>query len=831
MLRGPLPRRKARVFFATEQRRMRSSDVRAGHGIGVTDKGMVPAARLAEAEAMLRALGEACPDLLYAKDRDGRLRYMNPAGLAVIGRPAAEVIGRTDAEYMPDRAQAETLMRNDARIMRRGCTETVVELVTDARFGETRMWESTKTPLRDPTSGQVTGLVGIARDVTDARRAERALADSELRFRETFEQAAMGFAHLSLDGRWLRVNRRLCEMLGYNEQELLGRWYEELTHPEDRAANAKGAGKILRGEESILRMDKRYIRKDGTPLWVNLTASVARDEAGTPRYVISVLQDTSRRRAAEAKLAASEARLQDLVKTLDLAAVMAHDLDGTIRFWSAGCERLYGWTAEDALGRVSHHLLRTSSSIPLSEIEAAVLRDGEWSGDLRHLRRDGSMLIAAVRKVLRRDADGCPVAIMESVTDATRLYQTEEELRRLNDELADRVRAEVAARERAQADLAQAQRLEALGKLAGGIAHDFNNVLQAVSGAATMMERRAAEPDRVRRLARLAQEAAGRGAAITGRLLAFARRGDLRITTVPATDVLFGLREMLHQTLGPGIAIQVEVSEEAPLLLADRAQLETVLVNLAVNARDAMPDGGELVLSARVESIDGPHPTGLGPADYVRLDVTDTGTGMNEFTRSHAAEPFFTTKPTGQGTGLGLAMARGFAQQSGGALGIRSALAQGTTISVWLPRATTSPVPHPPSDNAGQPIGGSGRILVVDDDAMVREVVAAELCSLGYAAIAAEDGAAALRMIDAGEAPHLMVTDFSMPGMNGIALIREARLRMPGLPVLLMTGYADAVMGGDAQELFDHATMLAHKPVSSAQLAALVAEMIGALQT
>ncbi len=602
------------------------------------------------------------------------------------------------------------------------------------------------------------------------------------------------------------------------------------THPEDRAADARGAEQVLMGEESILRMEKRYIRKDGTPLWVNLTASLARDETGAPRYFISVLQDTSRRRAAEAKLAASEARLQDLVKTLDLAAVLARGLDGTIRFWSAGCERLYGWTAEEALGRISHHLLRTSLPMPLPEIEAVLLRDGEWSGDERHQRRDGSVLIAAVRKVLRRDADGRPVAIMESMTDATRLYQTEEELRRLNDELADRVRAEVAARERAQTDLAQAQRLEALGKLAGGIAHDFNNVLQAVSGAATMIERRAGEPERVRKLARLSQEAAGRGAAITGRLLAFARRGDLRSATVPAAEVLIGLRDMLHQTLGPGITVRVEVGEDAPVLLADRAQLETVLVNLAVNARDAMPEGGELVLSASAERITEPHQAGLEGGDYVRLDVSDSGTGMDDITLSRAAEPFFTTKPTGQGTGLGLPMARGFAQQSGGALEIRSAPGEGTSVSVWLPRAASVTAPQSSLQNVGSRVGGSGRILVVDDDPMVREVVVEELRSLGYAAVAAEDGPSALGLIDAGEIPHLMVTDFSMPGMNGVGLINEVRRRIPGLPVLLMTGYADAVASGEGQGFFDRTTMLVRKPVPAGQLAELVAEMMEAVR-
>ena len=256
-----------------------------------------------------------------------------------------------------------------------------------------------------------------------------------------------------------------------------------------------------------------------------------------------------------------------------------------------------------------------------------------------------------------------------------------------NAQLEVRVAAEVAAREQAQARLAQAQRMEALGQLAGGIAHDFNNVLQVVTGCLGLIGRRAGDADGVRKLACMAEDAAQRGAAITGRLLTFARKGELQATPVAPLALLDNLREILVLALGASIQVLTNVAPNVPSLLADRAQLETVLVNLAVNARDAMPDGGKLHVTAHAEVVAGAHAVLPGAGAYVRLDLTDTGAGMTAAILARASEPFFTTKPIGQGTGLGLAMARGFAQQSGGGFALRSAPGQGTTVTLWFPQA------------------------------------------------------------------------------------------------------------------------------------------------
>jgi signal transduction histidine kinase/ActR/RegA family two-component response regulator len=395
----------------------------------------------------------------------------------------------------------------------------------------------------------------------------------------------------------------------------------------------------------------------------------------------------------------------------------------------------------------------------------------------------------------------------------------------------DRLEEEAHEREQAEARLAQAQRMEALGQLAGGIAHDFNNVLQGVIGGLDLIQRRSGDAEVVKRLARMAANAAQRGASITGRLLAFARRSTLRAEPVSPRPLLEGLREMLAPTLGAGIAIRIAADPDLPMLLADKGQLETVLVNLAVNARDAMPDGGTLLLAAAAEPIldAKAHPAALSPGGYLRLSVSDTGTGMSAATLARASEPFFTTKPLGQGTGLGLAMARGFAHQSGGGFLIKSAPGRGTTVTLWFPAEAigvlgTSGPALPESTVPSIP--AAARVLIVDDDAMVREVLAGQMEERGYRVAQAGDGLDALAQLDGGAAVDLLISDFAMPGMNGLMLIQEARRRRPELPALLLTGYADASVRLAVEDVEAGGTTLLRKPVSGTALAERTAALL-----
>ncbi|MDR3532721.1 MAG: PAS-domain containing protein [Rhodopila sp.] len=439
----------------------------------------------------------------------------------------------------------------------------------------------------------------------------------------------------------------------------------------------------------------------------------------------------------------------------------------------------------------------------------SVTGGAEFERDLRGTsRRYGDYTYERTRPngtVLEIRTQGLPDGgIVRTYTDITERKQNETAL--------------AAARARA----AHAERMQALGQLAGGIAHDFNNILQAVQGSAALMDKRAGDAASVRRFARMILDAAKRGTSITRRLLAFARRGELRAEPVDPASLLTGLRDVLSHTLGSGIEVDVRLEDDLPPLLADKGQLETALVNLATNARDAMPDGGTLTFGAAVEVVEenAVHPAELRPGRYVRLSVTDTGTGIDQPTLARVLEPFFSTKPLGQGTGLGLSMAKGFVEQSGGGLSIDTSPGRGTTVDLWLPATTLAHVPIEAAWRSAPVPDDTGKhILLVDDEAMVRETLAASLEDAGYTVLLAADGSEALDLLDSTEVVDVLVTDLSMPGIDGLAVIRQAQQNRPDLPAVLLTGYAghgaQLAVGDSVRGAF----ALVRKPVTAAQLA------------
>ena len=462
---------------------------------------------------------------------------------------------------------------------------------------------------------------------------------------------------------------------------------------------------------------------------------------------------------------------------------------------------------------------------------AARAPDGDGRSEFGQIAAAYNEMAAALQR-REQEARGHAEALEARVAERTR------ELVQAN----DRLRVEIAERRNAEAALLQAQKMQAMGQLAGGIAHDFNNVLQAVSGGAGLIRRRAGDAAAVERLAGMLQDAARRGEAVTRRLLAFSRREELRADSLDAGELLHGLREVLAATLGATIRVEVDAAADLPFVLADRGQLETVLVNLATNARDAMPDGGTVVLSAAAERVgegerQGDHPGGPAPGTYVHLIVADTGEGMSAETLARATEPFFTTKPPGQGTGLGLAMARGFAEGSGGALAIASEPGRGTRISLWLPVADgDAPRPAAASATAAPDAGGVAkppvshdrrfRVLLVDDEPVVREVLAAQLRDEGFDVVEVADGPAALAALDRDGTVDLLVSDLAMPGLDGLALTREAQRRRSGLPVILLTGYAGDSAALAAGSAIDGAFTLLRKPITGAELADQVAMLL-----
>jgi PAS domain S-box-containing protein len=518
-------------------------------------------------------------------------------------------------------------------------------------------------------------------------------------------------------------------------------------------------------------------------------------------------------------------RLRDYFQTIDLGVFMIRDLDGTIRFWSAGCAQLYGWTAAEAIGRSSHDLLQTRWPVPLAEIDATIVRDGAWYGDLQHRTRDGHWLIVRASKVMRRNGHVSPM-LLEALVDVTEQRRAEQDLEALNSGLEARIVTEVAAREAAQERSKHAQHMQALGQVAAGVAHEFNNILQAVQGGLEVIETRPDDPVRVARFARTALSATSRGGIITRRLLGFAGRAAFIAEVLDPALVLDALHDVLAHALGGRITVRLDLEPLLPRIVADKNELETALINLATNARDAMPDGGTITLTARAETVAATerHPANLAPGLYVRIMMRDGGIGMDAVTMARAVEPFFTTKAVGAGTGLGLSMAKGFAEQSGGDLMIESSLGAGTTVTLWLPATApdAAQTPPPPGIVLPPPPPPAGRrVLLVDDEPMVRETLAAGLEGVGFVPIMAAGGAEALALLAAGAPIDIVVTDYAMPGMDGLTLVRKVRAARPDLPVLLLTGYVEGIGKQGGEDLAGTLSML-RKPISSRQLASSI---------
>jgi signal transduction histidine kinase len=430
--------------------------------------------------------------------------------------------------------------------------------------------------------------------------------------------------------------------------------------------------------------------------------------------------------------------------------------------------------------------------------------------------------------------DGQPCRILAVSRDITAGHAAEDMMHQVNlrleatvaertqalSETASELAAELKRREEAQTALLQAQKLEALGQLTSGVAHDFNNMLAAIQGSFTLLTKRAHD-ETAQKLIRNGRQASDRAAALIRHLLAFARREDLQPVVVDPAGLLPGVGELVRQSVGRRVTLVMEpVPEDTWRVLVEAHQLEVALLNLAVNARDAMPEGGVLTISARNMPAAEPRPPGVPAGDCVALQVRDTGTGMSPEVLARATEAFFTTKDKGQGTGLGLAMVQRMAQQLGGTLHIDSTLGLGTTMSIILPRADLR-LAALPSASAGidATLHGNAALLVVDDDEQVRMVTAGFLRDLGYTVIEAANAQAAYALALAADAVDLVVSDVAMPGADGPSLVARLRLEWPDLPIIFVTGFAgDATLAGE--------TVLA-KPYAFPDLAQLVAERLG----
>ena len=558
----------------------------------------------------------------------------------------------------------------------------------------------------------------------------------------------------------------------YSADEIVGQHFSSFYTPEDRAAGLPAHVLATALKEGRYEAEGWRVRKDGTRFWANVVIDPIRDDKGRHIGFAKVTRDLTERREAEEALRRSEERFRLLVQGVTDYAIYMLDPEGRVSSWNAGAERFKGYAADEIIGEHFSRFYTDSDragGVPRRALETAQ-REGRFEAEGWRMRKDGTRFWASVVIDPIRDDQGTLIGFTKITRDLTERKKSQEEL------------------DRAREQFFQSQKLESIGQLTGGVAHDFNNILAAIMGSLGLAQRRLAEGQDIGRFLNNAMQAAQRGATLTQRMLAFARKQELKVEPVNVVDTVHEMAELLERTIGAGVAIDTHFPLQLPPVLADRAQLELALINLVVNARDAMPGGGTIELSADVcEGVDGAE------GRFVRVSVKDQGEGMDPGTLARATEPFFTTKGVGKGTGLGLPMVQGMAEQVGGRLVIESEAGTGTTASVLLPAARRQsrkrPEPTPPV-----PMTRKLRILAVDDDPIVLLNTVTILTDMGHQVLQANSGAAALEIL--GKEPvDLVLSDYAMPQMNGVELVTRAQAVQPDAKAIIVSGYADLPQG------------------------------------
>jgi len=562
---------------------------------------------------------------------------------------------------------------------------------------------------------------------------------------------------------------------GYKAKEIIGRHFSTFYTAEDRAAGLPDRALAVAAAEGKFESEGWRVRKDGSHFWAYVVIDPIRTTSGELAGFAKITRDLTERRAAESALRADQEQFRLLVNSVTDHAIYMLSPAGNVASWNLGAERIKGYRPDEVIGT---HFSRfytpedRAAGEPARAL-ATASAEGRYEKEGQRVRKDGTVFwVNAVIDAVRGE-DGTLLGFAKVTRDIT---------------------AQMASRKAlddAREALFHAQKLDAIGQFTGGVAHDFNNLLMVILGSLQLVRKRVSDDARAVSLLDNAIAGAKRGAALTQRMLAFARRQELLIESVDIPKLLAGMSELLKRSLGTGIELELRFPLALAAVETDANQLELALLNLVVNARDAMPNGGTIIIAARDFEVLAKSASDLPPGRYVRLSVTDSGEGMDALTLARATEPFFTTKGVGKGTGLGLPMVYGVAAQSGGRLVLKSELGRGTTAEIWLPCSTKtierSEQPEAPKPISVRPLV----VLLVDDDSLVLDSATAMLEDLGHRVLAAATADEALRL--AGEFANidLVISDHAMPKVTGAQLAQTLRTRFPNLPIIIATGYTE----------------------------------------
>ncbi|MDB5931634.1 MAG: baeS [Polaromonas sp.] len=687
--------------------------------------------------------------------------------------------------------------------------------IRKANTGEMR-WISRCAEFVRNASGQPVWMRGVVQDVTERKLAQATLQESESRFR-VLAQAVPNQVWSATPEGWLDwVNQKVFDYFGADAKDILGNGWLQWVHPADLEGTRTQWLHALH-HKTAYETEFRLRRRDGIYRW-HLVRALPVVLEGCTRW-LGANTDIEEQKATQAELAQLNATLEERVEQrtrdrdrmwrLSTDLILVAGFDGTVKSANPAWEKLLGWKEHELVGR------------PLVQL----VHEGDWqrtAAEIENLGR-GHTTQRFENRYRHRDGSYKTISWI-AVPDSERIHAVGRDIS-IERESAQALKG-------AEDRLRQSQKMEAIGQLTGGIAHDFNNLLQGISGAIEVVRGRLASgrTEDVSYFMDAAINSAKRAAALIHRLLAFARQQSLETKVVDLNRLVMSMEDLMRRTLGEHIELMVAVSDALWLARSDDNQLESAVLNLAVNARDAMPQGGTLTIRTSNATLEQSYTRlheGLQPGDYAVISVSDTGTGMAPDVLARVFEPFFTTKPIGQGTGLGLSMIYGFAKQSGGHVRIHSQLGQGTEVSLYMPRYDDAAAVAPEAD-AAMPVSrlqGEGEtLLVVEDDPAVRMIVLDELNELGYITLEAMDGPTALPILQSSQKIDLLISDVGLPGMNGRQIAEIGRQYRPELPVLFMTGYAQSAAA--RSEFLAPGMQMISKPFSMDEMAAKIRHML-----
>ncbi len=745
--------------------------------------------------------------------RNGFRNLRSPEYLAIHGLPA-EAMRETHEDWV-NRIHPEDRERAEQAFFK-AVADGAEEYASEYRIirpsdGETR-WISVKARVERDAAGHALRLVGAHIDITDRMLAQQTLYESEQRFRLIADSAPVPIWVSRLDGKRAFANQAYLDFLGLGFDEALVFDWRKILHPDDLPRILQ---EQIAGESSLkpFALEARYLRADGKWRWIRSESQPRWDAAGRHAGFIGVAHDITAAKVAEDDLrrlnetlaieVAKRTRERDRIWSVSRDLLLVLDQQGSWLSVNPAWSDVLGWSADQLLGptQLDHEHL---SALQKARKSLTRLAANDHSGRFESVfpERDGGERWISWTSVLNENliyAVGRDISAEKHAQQALRA---------------------------AEAQLRQAQKMEAVGQLTGGIAHDFNNLLTGIIGGLELVKRRVAAKrfDDVDRFIDPAVNSAHRAAALTHRLLAFSRQQSLDFKPIDVVQLILSMEDMLRRTLGTHVNLTIVADPHIWIAEVDHNQLENAVLNLVINARDAMVHGGELSIEIRNRTI-ATAEREVAAGDYVTIAVRDQGIGMTPSQVERAFDPFFTTKPIGQGTGLGLSMVYGFAKQSRGQIWIDSQIAEGTTVTVFLPRSSRTAVPAvepPPAVIEPPPTGET--ILLVEDEAAVRLVVATALTELGYRMVEAHDAPTALALLERSPGIDLLITDIGLPGMNGRQLAERAQARRPDLKVLFMSGYAEKVAAG--AELWSETTDLITKPFVVDSFAAKVRDIL-----